>query len=108
MLWMRAVYLPLPLRTSPAGTAPRAADHHGATRAGRVALVGRPNVGKSTLLNQLVGEPLAIISRHPQTTREPVRGVVTRGDTQYVLVDTPGLHEPKTRLGHRMNGASRH
>jgi GTP-binding protein Era len=79
-----------------------------ATRAGRVALVGRPNVGKSTLLNQLVGEPLAITSRHPQTTRELVRGVVTRGSTQYVLVDTPGLHEPKTRLGHRMNGTSRH
>jgi GTP-binding protein Era len=78
------------------------------TRAGRVALVGRPNVGKSTLLNHLVGEPLAITSRHPQTTREPVRGVLTRGSTQYVLVDTPGLHEPKTRLGHRMNGASRH
>jgi GTP-binding protein Era len=73
-----------------------------------VALVGRPNVGKSTLLNRLVGEPLAITSRHPQTTRELVRGVLTRGSTQYVLVDTPGLHEPKTRLGHRMNGASRH
>jgi hypothetical protein len=78
------------------------------TRAGRVALVGRPNVGKSTLLNRLVGEDLAITSRHPQTTREPVRGVLTRGPIQYVFVDTPGLHEPKTRLGHRMNGASRH
>jgi GTP-binding protein Era len=79
-----------------------------ATRAGRVALVGRPNVGKSTLLNRLVGEPLAITSRHPQTTREPVRGVLTRGSTQFVFIDTPGLHAPKTRLGHRMNGASRH
>ena len=80
----------------------------GPTRAGRVALVGRPNVGKSTLLNRLIGEPLAITSRHPQTTREPVRGVLTRGTTQYVFVDTPGLHAPRTRLGHRMNGASRH
>jgi GTP-binding protein Era len=65
-------------------------------------------VGKSTLLNALVGEPLAITSRHPQTTREPVRGIVTRGDTQFVLVDTPGLHEPRNRLGQRMNGATRH
>src|SRR5258708_18078422 len=79
----------------------------GPPRAGRVALVGRPNVGKSTLLNALVGEPLAITSRHPQTTREPVRGVLTRGDTQYVIVDTPGLPDPRTRLGQRMNGASR-
>ncbi len=73
-----------------------------------MALVGRPNVGKSTLLNALIGEPLAITSRHPQTTREPVRGVLTRGDTQYLLVDTPGLHAPRNRLGHRMNTASRH
>jgi GTP-binding protein Era len=73
------------------------------TRSGRVALVGRPNVGKSTLLNALLGEPLAIISPHPQTTREPVRGVLTRGSTQYVFVDTPGMHEARTRLGHRMN-----
>jgi GTP-binding protein Era len=78
------------------------------TRSGRIALVGRPNVGKSTLLNTLIGEPLAITSRHPQTTREPVHGVLTRGDTQYVFVDTPGLHPPKNRLGHRMNAASRH
>ncbi len=108
MLWMRA-RLPPPSDAPPSPT-PRAplADRQGATRAGRVALVGRPNVGKSTLLNQLVGQPLAITSRHPQTTREPVRGVVTRGDTQYLFIDTPGLHEPKTRLGHRMNGASRH
>ncbi len=73
------------------------------TRSGRVALVGRPNVGKSTLLNALLGEPIAIISPHPQTTREPVRGVLTRGATQYVFIDTPGLHDAKTRLGHRMN-----
>jgi len=73
------------------------------TRSGRVALVGRPNVGKSTLLNALLGEPIAIISPHPQTTREPVRGVLTVGETQYVFVDTPGMHDAKTRLGHRMN-----
>ena len=73
------------------------------TRSGRVALVGRPNVGKSTLLNALLGEPIAITSPHPQTTREPVRGVLTREPTQYVFVDTPGLHEARTRLGHRMN-----
>jgi GTP-binding protein Era len=76
------------------------------TRAGRVALVGKPNVGKSTLLNALLGEPLAITSPHPQTTRATVRGVVTRGDTQYVLVDTPGVHAPRSRLGHRMNEAT--
>jgi GTP-binding protein Era len=77
------------------------------TRAGRVALVGRPNVGKSTLLNSLVGESIAIISPHPQTTRETVRGVLTTGQTQYLLLDTPGLHAPRTQLGKRMNDAAR-
>jgi GTPase len=76
-------------------------------RAGRVALVGRPNVGKSTLLNALVEEPIAITSHHPQTTRDTVRGVLTRGDAQFVFVDTPGLHEPRTLLGRRMNEAAR-
>jgi GTPase len=73
------------------------------TRAGRVALVGRPNVGKSTLLNALLGESIAITSPHPQTTRTTVRGVVTRGDVQLVLLDTPGLHSPRNRLGRHMN-----
>jgi GTP-binding protein Era len=65
-------------------------------------------VGKSTLLNALLGERLAITSRHPQTTRELVRGVLTLRDTQYVFVDTPGLHAPRNRLGQRMNRASLH
>jgi GTP-binding protein Era len=69
--------------------------------------VGRPNVGKSTLLNALLGEPIAITSLHPQTTRDTVRGVLTMGDTQYVFVDTPGLHAPKTRLGAWMNETAR-
>lgn len=77
------------------------------SRAGRVALIGRPNVGKSTLLNALLGEPIAIVSLHPQTTRDTVRGVLTVGDTQYVFVDTPGLHEPRTRLGQWMNETAR-
>jgi len=79
----------------------------GPTRAGRVALVGRPNVGKSTLLNAILGEPIAITSAHPQTTRDLVRGVVTIEDTQYVFVDTPGVHAARTRLGHHMNEAAR-
>jgi len=76
-------------------------------RAGRVALLGRPNVGKSTLLNALLGEPIAITSPHPQTTREAVRGVLTVGPTQYVFVDTPGLHAAKSKLGDRMNRTAR-
>jgi GTPase len=77
------------------------------SRAGRVALVGRPNVGKSTLLNALLGEPIAIISPHPQTTRENVRGILTVNDAQFVFVDTPGLHAPRTRLGRWMNEHAR-
>jgi GTP-binding protein Era len=77
------------------------------TRAGRIALLGRPNVGKSTLLNALLGEAIAITSPHPQTTRAAVRGVVTRGGAQFLLVDTPGLHSPRSRLGERMNAAAR-
>jgi GTP-binding protein Era len=77
------------------------------TRSGRVALLGRPNVGKSTLLNALLGEPIAIISAHPQTTRDVVRGVLTRDDAQYVFLDTPGVHAAKTRLGTWMNQAAR-
>ena len=93
---------------SPASSEPSEPSEPPETRrSGRVALVGRPNVGKSTLLNALLGEPIAIISLHPQTTRDTVRGVLTMGETQFVFVDTPGLHEPKTRLGHWMNDTAR-
>jgi GTP-binding protein Era len=73
------------------------------TAAGFVSVVGRPNVGKSTLVNALVGEKVAITSPRPQTTRNTIRGVATRGENQLVLVDTPGLHKPRTVLGERLN-----
>ena len=73
-------------------------------KSGLVALVGRPNVGKSTLLNALLGQKLAIVSDKPQTTRSAVRGVLHRPEGQIVLVDTPGLHKPRTLLGQRLNG----
>ena len=72
-------------------------------KAGLVGLVGRPNVGKSTLLNALLGRKLAIMSDKPQTTRSVVRGVLHRPEGQAVLVDTPGLHKPRTLLGQRLN-----
>jgi GTPase len=72
-------------------------------RSGLVALVGRPNVGKSTLLNGLLGQKVAIISDKPQTTRAVVRGVLHSERGQAVLVDTPGLHKPRTLLGQRLN-----
>ena len=72
-------------------------------RAGFACLVGRPNAGKSTLTNALVGAKVAITSGRPQTTRHNVRGVVHRADSQLVLVDTPGLHRPRTLLGKRLN-----
>ncbi|MEY4967327.1 MAG: hypothetical protein RIQ73_26 [Actinomycetota bacterium] len=72
-------------------------------RSGFVAIVGRPNVGKSTLINALVGSKIAITSRHPNTTRSAIRGIVHGPDFQAVLVDTPGVHKPKTLLGHRLN-----
>ncbi|WP_205739643.1 GTPase Era [Georgenia sp. SYP-B2076] len=72
-------------------------------RAGFACLVGRPNAGKSTLTNALVGQKVAITSGRPQTTRHTIRGVVHRPDGQLVLVDTPGLHRPRTLLGQRLN-----
>ncbi len=76
-------------------------------RSGFACVVGRPNTGKSTLTNALVGEKLAITSSKPQTTRHAVRGIVHRRDAQLVLVDTPGLHRPRTLLGQRLNDVVR-
>ena len=72
-------------------------------RSGFVCFVGRPNTGKSTLMNALVGAKVAITSNRPQTTRHAIRGIVHREDFQIVLVDTPGLHRPRTLLGQRLN-----
>ena len=71
-------------------------------RSGFVTIVGRPNVGKSTLMNALVGEKVAIVSNRPQTTRNRIMGVMTRDDWQMVFLDTPGIHTPRTKLGSYM------
>ena len=68
-------------------------------KSGFVALVGRPNVGKSTLLNRIVGQKIAIMSDKAQTTRNKIQGVYTTKDAQIVFIDTPGIHKPKSRLG---------
>ncbi|GAA2246243.1 GTPase Era [Rarobacter faecitabidus] len=72
-------------------------------KSGFACLVGRPNAGKSTLTNALVGQKVAITSGRPQTTRHTVRGIITREDAQLILIDTPGLHRPRTLLGERLN-----
>ena len=76
-------------------------------KSGIITIVGRPNVGKSTLLNALVGEKIAIVTNKPQTTRNRICGIVTRGDCQFVFTDTPGLHKARNRLGEYMDGVVR-
>ena len=78
-----------------------------AVKAAMITVCGRPNVGKSTLTNTLVGEKIAIVSNKPQTTRTRIIGIVSRGNTQLVLMDTPGFHKPRTRLGDYMVGVVR-
>ena len=75
-------------------------DEH---KAGFVAIIGRPNVGKSTLVNALVGRKIVITSKHPNTTRNPIRGIISKPEFQMIVVDTPGIHKPKTLLGTRLN-----
>ena len=75
-------------------------------RSGFVTFVGRPNVGKSSLVNAICGEKVSIVSDKPQTTRHRVRGVLTRPDAQLVFVDTPGLHKPVTALGRKVNATA--
>lgn len=72
-------------------------------KAGFIAIVGRPNTGKSTLVNALVGTKIVITSHHPNTTRNPIRGLINRDSFQMIVVDTPGMHKPKTALGTRLN-----
>lgn len=83
------------------------AETPAAFRSGFVAVVGRPNTGKSTLINALVGEKVSITSNKPQTTRHTIRGVLTTDEGQAVFIDTPGYHKPKTQLGKRLNAVAR-
>ena len=75
-------------------------------KSGFATFVGRPNVGKSTLLNAILGEKVSIVAASPQTTRTEIRGVLTRPDAQVVFVDTPGIHKPRTTMGERLNATA--
>ena len=68
-------------------------------KSGFISIIGRPNVGKSTFLNHVIGQKIAIMSDKPQTTRNKVQGVLTTNDTQFIFIDTPGIHKPKNKLG---------
>ena len=71
-------------------------------RSGFIPIVGRPNVGKSSIMNAMIGEKVAIVSNRPQTTRNRIMGVITNPDSQFIFLDTPGIHDPRTRLGEYM------
>ena len=77
------------------------------TRCSFIAICGRPNVGKSTLMNALLGEKVAIVSSKPQTTRNRITGILTDGEDQFVFLDTPGVHKARTKLGGYMNKSAR-
>ena len=76
------------------------------TKSGFITLLGRPNAGKSTLLNALLKEKVAIMSNKPQTTRDVIQGILTKGDTQFIFIDTPGVHKPQHELGRQMSKAA--
>ena len=94
-------------KNKPAGQRVRPDVPAVSTRAGTIALVGRPNVGKSTLLNALLGERIAIVSHHAQTTRDRIAGILTRDGVQFVFLDTPGFHRARHKLGEHMNEVAR-
>lgn len=76
-------------------------------KSGFAAIIGRPNVGKSTILNRLVGEKVAIVTQKPETTRDKIQGILTRADAQVIFVDTPGIHKPKNLLGKQITKAAK-